>query len=354
MAGNYTDSFAGDPYYILKGEQLSAAGVNAALNTKEKVANKQVDSMDAAGTLTSSSSDSYYPTSKLVGKNLDTLSTTISTGLSGITTSLNGKQDKIGAGIAKNIVAYSGTAGTFDTLTRAATIMETSTASASDNKIPTEKAVATALAASISTLGLSGKEDASNKVTSIDAANKNDTAKYPTTGAVAALVSTELATIINLVLPKGTILAMESMSYYSSADAAFRAKWQVCDGTGITPDLRHKFLRGFLSGDIATGGADTQTVSVPLLKHNHTFTGTEATGYLPIGNAKTFESNLNGVFSPEAGGTWYLNKGDNSNGIKFSMTPEGSIDEVGTRGDDNISISTVPSYCTVIYIMKIA
>jgi hypothetical protein len=39
MASNYTDSFAGGPYFIKKGEQLSAAGMNAALNTKEKVAN---------------------------------------------------------------------------------------------------------------------------------------------------------------------------------------------------------------------------------------------------------------------------------------------------------------------------
>ena len=41
MASDYTDSFAGTPYFIKKGEPLSADGMTAALNTKEKVAKKQ-------------------------------------------------------------------------------------------------------------------------------------------------------------------------------------------------------------------------------------------------------------------------------------------------------------------------
>jgi hypothetical protein len=57
MANNYTDNFAGEPYFIKKGEPLSADGMTAALNTREKVANKK-------DTINNSSTE--YPSSKAV------------------------------------------------------------------------------------------------------------------------------------------------------------------------------------------------------------------------------------------------------------------------------------------------
>lgn len=63
-----------------------------------------------------------------------------------VRTELDKKQDKIVAGTANDIVAYSGTKGTFGTLTRVTSVRDAS--SASDTAIPTEKAVATALASS--------------------------------------------------------------------------------------------------------------------------------------------------------------------------------------------------------------
>jgi len=54
---------------------------------------------------------------------------------------IDNKQAKIGAGTANNIVAYSGTAGTLNTLTRVESI--SASASASNTNIPTEKAVRT-------------------------------------------------------------------------------------------------------------------------------------------------------------------------------------------------------------------
>ena len=54
---------------------------------------------------------------------------------------IDNKQAKIGAGTANNIVAYSGTAGTLNTLTRVESIG--ASASASNTNIPTEKAVRT-------------------------------------------------------------------------------------------------------------------------------------------------------------------------------------------------------------------
>ncbi|MDR1324122.1 MAG: hypothetical protein LBK68_06785 [Candidatus Margulisbacteria bacterium] len=357
-AGNYTDTtdtdFKGASYNIDTGKSLSAEGMRNALHTKEKVANKQVDSTDTAGTLTSSSSDSYYPSSKLVGKNLDALNTTLSTMNTTINTSLSGKQDKIDAGIAKNIVAYSGTAGTFDTLTRAATTMETSTASASDDKIPTEKAVAAALASSISALGLSGKEDASNKVTSIDAANQNDTAKYPTTGAVAALVSAELATVIDLVLPKGTIIAMHNTYYYNSASEAFKNKWAVCNGTNNTPDLRDLFLRGANEGGTAAVGSDSVTLAAANLpEHTHSVSITEPNegkGHRHPAMQQHYSGQGNSCLSGGADTTphnndWWYSTGYAKTEIAVSVT--------GGGGSPQTAVAIVPKYYAVIYVMKV-
>lgn len=83
-------------------------------------------SVRAAG----SASDTYIPTEKAVA------------------TALSGKQSNVSAGTANNIVAYSGTEGTFGTLTRTTSVR--ASGSASDTYIPTEKAVATAVEAKCS------------------------------------------------------------------------------------------------------------------------------------------------------------------------------------------------------------
>ncbi|MDR1323555.1 MAG: hypothetical protein LBK68_03860 [Candidatus Margulisbacteria bacterium] len=66
MANDYTDKFEGTPYFIKKGEQLSAAGMTAALNTKEKVANK-TDAISSSN----SSSTAQYPSVKAVSDALN-------------------------------------------------------------------------------------------------------------------------------------------------------------------------------------------------------------------------------------------------------------------------------------------
>ncbi|MDR1323476.1 MAG: hypothetical protein LBK68_03455 [Candidatus Margulisbacteria bacterium] len=344
MANNYTDSFEGNPYYIKKGKQLSAAGMTAALNTKEKVANKVT-------TINNQSTDAQYPSAKVVydtlsGTNNDILHKASAETITGVKTfgtttaaaepllgvakttdatnsgtkfateaqvyavsdAASGKQDKIGAGTAKNIVAYSGTAGTFGALTRT-TAINTKKEDLSDDKIPTERAIANYLA--------------------------------------------------DLILPKGTILAMESMFYYNSADDAFKAKWKVCDGNNNTPNLQHKFLRGFLSGDTATGGADSQNIALQtkhMPKHTHGFTGDKQTGYVNITTGSVDGS----VFSHGTTTSVYNNNGSASESrLDFSMTPSGTIGETGGGSaasgyGESFNVQTVPSYYTVIYIMKMA
>ena len=133
------------------------------------------------------------------------VSTTTSTELgyvhgvtSAIQTQLNGKQAKIGAGTANNIVAYSGTAGTLNTLTRTTSVR--AKASASDTYIPTEKAVATSL---------EGKYDASNpagytsnvgtvtSVNNVSPVNGNVTLSIPSTDNLANKDLSNLSTTGN-------------------------------------------------------------------------------------------------------------------------------------------------------------
>ncbi|MDR1323922.1 MAG: hypothetical protein LBK68_05740 [Candidatus Margulisbacteria bacterium] len=341
MANNYTDSYDG----IATGAPLSAAKMTAALNTKEKVANKQLYSTDTAATLTaSSSSDSYYPSSKLVGKNLDALSTTLSTGLSEINTSLSGKQNAIPAGTANDILTKTTAVGTLGTLTKTVTL-ETSMASASDDKIPTEKAVANALAV----LGLSGKENTSNKATSIEAANQNDETKYPTIGAVTAWAT---STLMDILLPAGTIIAMRSTYYYGSASATFKEKWKVCDGQGTTPNLRNLFLRGMAEGGTEAGSDSVTLAAANLPGHSHTFTGDKETGWIDIVSGG---SSVGGIFSSSSDAKSNHISADLSgtdNRIAFSMTPSGSV--TGGGGDPQTAVSIVPKYYAVIYVMKIA
>ncbi|MDR1323829.1 MAG: hypothetical protein LBK68_05250 [Candidatus Margulisbacteria bacterium] len=263
MANDYTDSFAGDPYFIKKGEQLSAVGMNAALNTKEKVANKQMDSADATGTLTSNSSDSYYPTSKLVGKNLDTLNTTISTGL-------NGKQNTITAGTADDILTKTTATGTLGTLTK--TISVAAAASASNDKIPTEKAVATALDSKLSAGDLTTLQtDVSALQTAVGGLQK--------------------------LLPAGTILMYDGTSW---VDNSTLPGWYACTAAnknlGLTPNLENHFVVG--AGSQVSKGQDTgsNTLTAAMLpKHTHSIY-TDATKNTARTTSKTLTGSFPGLY----------------------------------------------------------
>ncbi|GBR73805.1 phage tail collar domain [Candidatus Termititenax aidoneus] len=368
MANNYTDTtdtdFTGVTYNIETGKNLSAEGMRNALHTKENVVNKQVSSTDeTADTLNANSSDDYYPSSKLAGKNFAVLR--------------SGKQDKIAAGTANDIVAYSGTAGSFGTLTRATTL-ETDTTKTSNDKIPTEAAVVVALsgkentsnkatsiidtnkddAVKYPTIGAvtawaniwaDAKENSGNKVTSITAANIEDTAKYPTVGAITTWATTAL---MDILLPAGTILAMNTSSWVNASET-FKGKWKVCDGTGGAPDLRYKFLRGGTASDPVSGdGKKTLSIDeIPEHSHRHT--------HLPHSNHQGETDGMDdnshtasGVFS--VGGYTYDTSGS-SRGTWLKMDAEHdnnhSYDETTAGGGQAFDV--IPAFYTVIYIMKV-
>ncbi|MDR1323685.1 MAG: hypothetical protein LBK68_04525 [Candidatus Margulisbacteria bacterium] len=365
MASNYTDSFAGDPYYILKGEQLSAAGVNAALNTKEKVANKVT-------TINNQSTDAQYPSAKVVydalsGTNNDIVHKAGTETITGVKTfgvtgapaepllgvaktaaatnsgtkfateaQVFGKQNTIAAGTAKNIVAYSGTAGTFDTLTRAAPTMETDTTKASDDKIPTEKAVATALAGKLAASDLTALD---TKVTDLETTVSGLQEK----------------------LPIGTILMFNGIGWQ---DDVTRAGWYRCIADNVgqgVPDLESRFILGSNASG-STGGSNALTAAM-LPQHTHSIY-TDATK----DTARTTVKTLTGYFGSldDEGftydGTIFKSKGNTSGAagsgggrsVDFDATHEhtgGANNDNSTTTDSNTY--NMPAYYTVIYIMRV-
>ncbi|MDR1453498.1 MAG: hypothetical protein LBJ25_05950 [Candidatus Margulisbacteria bacterium] len=166
------------------------------------------------------------------------------------------------------------------------------------------------------------------------------------------------------ILPKGTILAMNASSWIN-AGAAFQSKWHVCDGTGGTPNLTGRFLRGGTASDNPIGGADSQSFGIGtnnLPAHNHTFSGVTATGRLPCYGSLHYRDQgaygraPSGVFREGSVKNGYVvgfNKWFDEPGLEFSMTPQGSVTGGGSATPSQITIGTVPNYYTVIYIMKV-
>ncbi|MDR1113844.1 MAG: hypothetical protein LBL50_01985 [Candidatus Margulisbacteria bacterium] len=299
MANNYTDSFAGEPYFIEKGEQLSAAGMTAALNTKEKVANK-TDTIDSSN----NSSTAQYPSVKAVSDSLNDKD--------------SGSLHKAGAETITGVKTF----GTTDV-------------------------------AAEPLLGVAKTTDATNSGTKF----ATEAQVYKKQDKLTADQLSLLASLSTLsFFPRGTILTF-SAAAWDAKDSAFKAVWKICNGQNGTPNLIDKFLRGGDYGnDRETGG--TNTAQVPY--HNHGFTGTNQTGYLPV----DFTTNKSihpyysrypeGVFSvsntkPDAetviaGGGWVAGRA----GYHFSMTPTGAIGYTGSNADNR------PEFYTVIYIIKIS
>ncbi|MDR1323335.1 MAG: hypothetical protein LBK68_02740 [Candidatus Margulisbacteria bacterium] len=303
MANNYTDKFEGTPYFIKKGEQLSAAGMTAALNTKEKVTNK-TDTIDSSN----SSSTAQYPSVKAVSDSLNVKD--------------NGALHKAGAETITGIKTFGTTDAAAEPLLGMA-----KTADAADNgtKFATEAQV--------------------YAVNSVKQDKLSD--------AQLALLNS-LSTLS--FFPRGTILTF-SAAAWDAKDSAFKAVWKICNGQNGTPNLIDKFLRGGDYGnDRETGG--TNTAQVPY--HNHGFTGTNQTGYLPVdftankGIHPYYSRYPDGVFSvsstkPDnetviAGAGWVAGRA----GYHFSMTPTGNIGYTGSNADNR------PEFYTVIYIIKIS
>jgi hypothetical protein len=325
MADDYTGNYTG----IAKGESLSAEKMTAVLNKMEKVANKT----DAL-----SNSSTEYPSSKAVYDAIQT----INADAANINTALADKQDKIDAGTDSNIVAYSGETGKVKSLTRITSIG--AAISASDERIPTEKAVAVALSDKANVGDLTSKADASD-LTELEnsVAGKQDKLTAEQLSLLNSL-SSKLSTLS--FFPKGTILPV-AKSVWEEADNEFKKVWKVCDGDNGTINLIGKFLRGGKEADYgATGGTDSQTVAVPVPQHSHSITDP--------GHDHSYDTIVWNI----DGGDIPVNSEDDDAHWKTGTTSKSvtgitKTDNAGTA-NASITVNTVPSYYTVIYIMKVA
>ncbi|MDR1324326.1 MAG: hypothetical protein LBK68_07825 [Candidatus Margulisbacteria bacterium] len=338
MASDYTDTtdtnFKGEPYNIDTGKPLSAAGVRDALHTKEKVANKVT-------TINNQSTDAQYPSAKAV---YDTLSGT--------------NNDIVHKAGAETITGVK----TFGTTTAAAEpllgMAKTAAAINSGTKFATEAQVYAVSDA---------KQD---KMTVVQQNALNS-------GITASKVSAYDSYFANLsFFPTGTILTF-SAAAWDAKDSAFKNIWKVCNGTSGTPNLVGKFLRGAAYPAGGTGGADSVTLETKNLpahdhggktgqegKHRHKLTvvgwyaDSGVSGYQYQNNSALQGKYIGGYYSSEAIATTafatYTSYGQSERTGTESISEQAAHTHSITSAGDGSSFSILPSYYTVIYIMKVA
>ncbi|MDR1113471.1 MAG: hypothetical protein LBL50_00045 [Candidatus Margulisbacteria bacterium] len=334
MANNYTDSFAGEPYFIKKGEQLSAAGMTAALNTKEKVANKK-------DTINNDSTE--YPSSKAV--------------YDGLNAKDSGALHKAGTETITGVKTFGTTTAAAEPLLGVA---KTDAVTNTGTKFATEAQVYAVSDA---------KQD---KMTTTQQSALNS-------GITASKVSTYDDYFANLsFFPTGTILTF-SAAAWDAKDSAFKNMWKVCDGApgSDTPNLVGKFLCGAAYPAGGTGGADSVTLKTENLPaHDHggktdqegkhrpnlTVVGWKedsgVSGYQYQNNVSLENKYIGGYNSGDASGNTafatYTSYGQSKRTGTESISEVPAHTHTITSVGSGSPFSILPSYYTVIYIIKIA
>lgn len=126
-----------------------------------------------------------------------------------------------------------------------------------------------------------------------------------------------------------------------SATGVVRKDWHICDGTNGTPDLRDKFILGGNGSNNGVTGGNTENTHKHLTAFG--FDGVTAYGY---GNyAEPDEGNP--VFGS------IVKQGDGHNSLIHIDTEDTSGGGVRIAYTDNTTISIMPPYYTLSYIMKL-
>ncbi|MDR1113960.1 MAG: hypothetical protein LBL50_02595 [Candidatus Margulisbacteria bacterium] len=167
-------------------------------------------------------------------------------------------------------------------------------------------------------------------------------------------------------LPVGMILAM-SVSSWTNASAAFKSKWQVCDGTGGTPDLRGRFLRGGTVSDPLIGDGKMTLTIEHLPSHTHggsTTGGSHGHNFLYRDRVNGYKSTTSAGYLAgleEGGGhdeKTYLNAVWDSPNRTATSSVQTSSSHVHSVSIDysgsGQAFDVIPAFYTVIYIMKVA
>jgi hypothetical protein len=294
MASDYTDSFAGEPYFIHKGEQLSAAGMTKALNTKEKVANKVTVINDG-------STDAQYPSAKAVYASLD--------------------------GTSNNLVHKTGN----ETMTGVKTFGTTSVAAEP-------------------LLGKAKTTDAANDGTKF----ASEAQVYKKQDSLTAEQLSLLASLNTLgFFPKGTILPI-SAAAWDGTSYEFRIIWKICNAANHTanptiPNLTNKFLRGadYPAGETGDGKKRLSREEMP--SHQHDGTTNSNTHSHTVNSTRDFVDT-----TTSAGGYITTHSGyDQGQTITFGGgSHDHSFATSYVGGGQEFDV--IPAFYTVIYIMKVA
>ncbi|MDR1113642.1 MAG: hypothetical protein LBL50_00950 [Candidatus Margulisbacteria bacterium] len=175
-------------------------------------------------------------------------------------------------------------------------------------------------------------------------ANKKDTlndssTEYPSSKAVYALAQ-ELAAAA---LPVGMILAM-SVSSWINASTAFKSNWKVCDGTGGTPDLRGRFLRGGTASDPPTGDGKKILSINEMPSHSH---GVKDNGHKHSGTSIRINATWDWLT------TNVLVDTTREPTTRANVSTEKANISIENNGSGQ-AFDVVPAFYTVIYIMKIS
>jgi hypothetical protein len=143
--------------------------------------------------------------------------------------------------------------------------------------------------------------------------------------------------------PRGTILTFNKDAW-DAKDNNFKQIWKVCDGTNGTPDLKNRFLRGaeYPAGNY--NGADSVKLAKENLpKHAHTINDPGHT-HSYTRSSLTINADYHGI---RAGNPTSATTDNSKTGISVN-------DTFPNQSEYAKAFSVVPSYYTVIYIMKIA
>jgi hypothetical protein len=136
----------------------------------------------------------------------------------------------------------------------------------------------------------------------------------------------------------GTYVPIGGIILWSGAVGAIPANWQLCDGTGGTPDLQDKFVVGAGSGYAvgASGGAATHT------------------------HAVNIASDLGGAHDHGGFTGWWYSSANTDVGVGIAVVgdhqhaiPTSSQHQHGVNGNTG-SGSTLPPYYALCYIMRTA
>jgi hypothetical protein len=137
--------------------------------------------------------------------------------------------------------------------------------------------------------------------------------------------------------------------------------WVLCDGTGGTPDMTDRMVRGCAAGSVGTtGGSDTKTITKANMPvHSHEThaplafaTVPDSWSYSPVADmGQDYGTNwVNAVFYKPKN-AWYLFRGPwNQQQYGFRNIPDTS--DIYGEPVENVSLITKPGYLAVYFIMK--